>query len=124
MNQPPEAPTIDGPTRGRPGVEYNYTFVTTDPEGDQVYYLVIWEEEQRSDWLGPYDSNEVITEYHLWAEPETYTIMARAKDDFDAIGDWTILEITIPRNRVNYASMFLWLLVRFPLLEILLNLLR
>jgi hypothetical protein len=33
---------VIGPTSGRVGVEYTYTFVATDPEGDNVSYCIDW----------------------------------------------------------------------------------
>ncbi len=41
-NNPPDTPTIDGPTSGKVGVEYNYTFHALDPEYDDVYYYIDW----------------------------------------------------------------------------------
>ena len=41
-NEPPYAPIINGPTYGKTGTEYNYTFSTIDPDGDDVYYYIHW----------------------------------------------------------------------------------
>ncbi|GAG49194.1 unnamed protein product, partial [marine sediment metagenome] len=41
-NDPPDTPEIYGPTRHEVGVEYEYTFVTTDPDGDEIYYYIDW----------------------------------------------------------------------------------
>ena len=41
-NRPPNKPTIDGPTTGKAGVSYKYTFTTIEPDEDQVYYYVDW----------------------------------------------------------------------------------
>lgn len=30
-NEPPETPTIDSPTQGKPGVEIDYIFMSVDP---------------------------------------------------------------------------------------------
>ena len=38
----PERPLIGGNTNGKKGTEYNYTFVTTDPDNDKVYYYIDW----------------------------------------------------------------------------------
>ena len=121
INQPPEAPKIEGPTRGRPGVEYNYTFVTTDPEGDQVYYLVFWDEGQRGEWLGPYDSGETITLNHSWDEQGTFTIFALAMDIHKEVSNLSTYEVIITRSRVLNNPLILWLVERFPLLERLIN---
>ncbi|GAH10053.1 unnamed protein product, partial [marine sediment metagenome] len=41
-NYAPEAPIINGPSNGKPNTEYTFTFVSTDPEGDAVMYIVDW----------------------------------------------------------------------------------
>jgi len=55
-NDPPEKPTINGPTSAKTGEDHKYTFVTTDPDGDDVYYFVDWGDETNSSWLGPSNS--------------------------------------------------------------------
>ena len=42
INNPPEAPEINGPTNGNVGVEYDFTFHANDPDGDGVYYYIDW----------------------------------------------------------------------------------
>ena len=51
--------------------------------------------------FGPYESNELITQDHMWAEEGTYTIRARAKDVNDTIGDWGTLEVEMPKNKLS-----------------------
>ncbi len=115
-DQPPDAPDIDGPTSGSPGVKYNYTFVTTDPEGDDVYYWIEWfEDDPSAKWEGPYASGEEITRNHTWDEKGTYTIRAKAKDSWGYEGDWGTLKVTIPKNQQSYnsQSLILKLLQRY-----------
>jgi len=109
----PVSPDIEGPLRGKPGVEYNYTFVSTDPNGDNVYYYVEWGDGTNSGWIGPYTSGEVVTMTHTWDKKDTYTIKAKAKDVNDLESDWGTLNVKIPRNKVMYKSLFLRFLERF-----------
>jgi hypothetical protein len=105
QNQPPNNPTITGPTSGSAGTAYTYTFVTTDPEGDNVYYYVDWGDGTYSGWLGPSASGEEITQSHTWSEEGTYTIRCKAKDINGAESDWGILSITMPLNlQINQQS--------------------
>jgi hypothetical protein len=76
----PDTPDIEGPTEGKPGIEYNYTFVSTDPEEDDVFYYIDWGDGQFVEWIGPFLSGEQITQCHSWATKGTYTIKAKAKD--------------------------------------------
>ncbi|GEM_PF-1671085 len=114
-NQAPPAPSIDGPNKGKPGVEYSYTFVTDDPDGDDVYYWILWGDGCPAvEWIGPYASGEVVTVKHTFTKKGTYTIGAKAKDTVGAEGEWGYLEVSIPRNYVIRNSLLLKLMEKFP----------
>ncbi|MBE3136863.1 MAG: nitroreductase family protein [Thermoplasmata archaeon] len=95
QNNPPMAPSISGPSNGLAGVLYNYTMVTTDPDGDHVYYWVDWDDGTNSGWIGPFTSGTPIPFNHTWSQPGTYTIKVKAKDTYGAESIWTPFEITI-----------------------------
>ena len=97
-NNPPDTPNINGPASGKAGTEYDYTFVTTDPNGDDVYYYIEWGDDQLEEWIGPYGSGEEATVSHTWIEEGTYNMRAKAKDVHDAESDWGTLEVTMPVN--------------------------
>jgi len=42
LNNPPDRPTVTGPTSGKAGTSYRYTAVTTDPERDKIFYYFNW----------------------------------------------------------------------------------
>jgi len=120
-NQPPDEPSIDGPTSGKAGEEYDYTFSVVDPNDDVVYYYIEWGDGNIEEWIGSYDSGEEVIISHSWDEQKTYTIRAKAKDSHDAQSDWTTLEVSMPKNKQSTNSLFLQflqnLIQRFPLLE-------
>ncbi len=125
----PDAPTIIGLIKGKPGVEYDYTFTTTDDEGDDVYYWIEWGDGtvEQDNWIGPYSSGEKVTFSHSWDKKETFIIKAKAKDIYDSESEWAYLIVQIPRNRMSVNSLFQLLFGRFSLLEVFLramNLLR
>ena len=104
INGPPESPWIDGPTFGEIEVEYIYTFVSTDIDGDDVFYWIDWGDGNDTGWIGPYMAGEEITRSHSWSENGTYEIRAKAKDIwcesywsflFVRIGDYDTYEIDI-----------------------------
>ena len=124
-NFPPNT-QIDGLTNGKAGVEYSYSLVSTDPNGDDVYYYIEWGDGQIEDWFGLYPSGETQTVKHTWTAEGTYTIKAKAKDIHDAESDWAKLSVTMPKNKPYINTPFLRFLEQhphlFPLLRQLLNL--
>ncbi len=72
-------PEISGPTHGDPGVEYDYTFVTNDPEGDDIWLEVDWGD-GNTEKTGPYESGEAVIRSHKWSEEGKYYIKAKSHD--------------------------------------------
>jgi hypothetical protein len=119
-NSPPDRPEIDGPLKGKPGIEYEYTFNSTDLNEDPVMYIVEWGD-GFTEWTEYCDSGEEIPLRHTWNEKGNYTIKAKAIDINGAESGWTYFVIEIPRAR---ATSYLWFLKCFPLLERLLGWIR
>jgi hypothetical protein len=78
-----EPPIISGPTGGLPGEELEFKFVTDDPEGDDIWILIDWDDGTEEDWRGPYKSGEEVTVIYQWYEEGTYNITAKSKDIWD-----------------------------------------
>jgi hypothetical protein len=78
--EPPEPPTVNGPTEGIMGVSVNFTVTTTDPEGDEVFYFVNWDDGTTSDWIGPYNSGETVDIGHTYNDADIYEIRVRSRD--------------------------------------------
>jgi len=123
---PPEEPNIDGPISGKVRRNHEYTFVTTDPNNDDVYYYIKWGDGKIENWIGPYKSGEEVTVSHMWVIKGTYTIKAKAKDIHGAESNWGTLTVTMPRNRAYINTPFLNFLQNhlnlFPILKLLLKL--
>ena len=121
LNNPPDAPSIDGPTSGKVGVEYEYTFVTTDPKEDDVCYFVDWGDDTSTGWTEYAASGTEITLKHTWTKEGTYNISTKAKDIHDAEGEWGYLKVSMPKDKVSTNTLFFQFLERthgtFPLLE-------
>ncbi len=118
-NQPPNAPTIDGPKNGKVGVKLDYKFITTDPENDKIYYCVSWGCCSSGDFhtYGPYDSGVEVTISHTWSKKGNFIIKAYAKDIKEAISDTTTFDIKIPRNKATFSlNLLLRFLEQFPML--------
>jgi hypothetical protein len=89
-SQPPNKPIITGPKTGIEGEELEFTFVTTDPEGEEVYYYIEWGDDNNSGWIGPYNSGEEVKVTHIWDVEGYYSIKALAKDGYDVKSNWSI----------------------------------
>ena len=115
----PSAPKINGPHSGTIGVKYNYTFISTDINNDNVFYYITWGDGTFNSWIGPYASGELITLNHVWSKKGTYSVIARVKDSNGLIGPWGTFSITMPRSKTMVSSPLLSLLERNPLLNLL-----
>jgi len=115
-NDPPNKPTINGPTRGDAGKYYNYTFVSEDPDETEVRYYIDWGDGQITEWAGWYVSGEVATFGHIWSKRGWFTIRAKAVDGYNEESDWATLRVRMPRNKGLFIShpLLNWLLERFP----------
>jgi len=95
-NNPPNKPNIDGPVNGRIRVEYNYTFNTTDPDENNIWYYISWGDKEIIYIYGPYPSGKKITLPYSWSEKGSYTITCKARDVYNEESDLATLEVTMP----------------------------
>ena len=110
-NNPPSTPNIDGLSRITPDVVVNYTAVSTDSEGDDVYYNMDFGDLCPSvEWLGPFTSGVPQAFSHVYRERGTYTIRAQAKDIFEETSNWGTLEVTVPLPIAPDHRLLIWLI--------------
>jgi len=122
-NTPPATPDIDGPTKGTAGIEYDFEFSTVDDEGDTVFYWILWGDGCPAiEWIGPYESGEIVTLSHTFQNQGTYNVSAQAKDFYGNTSDWAELVVKIPRQKAQQFNLFELLIERFPLIRHLLGL--
>ena len=115
-NDPPDKPAKpSGQISGKIGVEYTYSSVTTDIDGDEVYYWFDWGDGTNSGWIGPYASGATGTAKHAWTSKGEYKVKVKAKDHlYDAESSWSdLLTVTMPRNKGIHITSFLDLLQKF-----------
>ena len=86
---PPAKPILDGPDEGVYNQELTFTAVTTEPDGEQVFYLFDWGDGETSDWLGPYDSGVTIEAIHSWTGLGSFYVKVKAKDINSANSEWS-----------------------------------
>ena len=112
----PPSPEIDGPNRGKPGIEYEYEFYVIDPDPDDYYLLVAWGDGNSTGWIGPYIGNVSVKLSHIWNKTGTYVIKVKVRD-FCGDSEWAEFKVEIQRNRITFYSLLHCLFERFPLLE-------
>lgn len=101
-NHPPQDPTIPvGPQEGTINEEYTFTTISSDPDGDQIYYLFDWGDTTTSGWIN------TPSLHHLWTIPGTYLIQVKAKDIFNVQSQWSpqaTITITAPVKTLIIAT--------------------
>ncbi len=113
-SQPPNLPTITGPTSGNKGEPVQYNFNSTDPDVDDVCYFIDWGDSLNSGWIGPNASGEAITLSHTWNTRGDYMIKAKAKDINGWESDWATLKVRMPlAYNVPFLSFWQQLFERF-----------
>jgi len=116
-SNPPNKPSQpSGSTSGKPGVSYSYQTSTTDPDGDQLYYMWDWADGTPLTWTGPYNSGQTATASHIWSAKGSYSIKVKVKDITGAESVWSDpVPIRMPYSFNNPLLQFLELLFeRFP----------
>ncbi len=127
-SQPPLKPEKpQGPVTNKKGEECTYNSSTTDPDGDNIYYMFDWGDGTYSEWLGPYVSGEKVSTSHIWSKKGTYLIRVIAKDEHGVLSNWSdSLEITTPKhkgsvNSFSFQHLLNRLIESFHLLKQILN---
>ena len=101
QNEPPEIPTIIGPSQAKFGENIEYTINSNDPEGDNIYYYIEWGDNSAEDWIGPYESGSDVIFNHIWSERGNYLIKVKAKDTENSESDWCTIEVKMPIINLN-----------------------
>jgi rhodanese-related sulfurtransferase len=120
-NTQPDAPTINGPAGGSPGVNKTFELSTSDAEDDCVYYMVDWGDGTYTDWIGPFGIGEKPEFIHAWDTKGTYTITVKAMDFYGNQSDNSTHNIKIPRSKTDNYNLLELIFVRFSFARIVLR---
>ena len=119
LNQPPQKPVISGKHKGNIEKEYQYFISSIDPEGGDIYYYINWSDGSETQYIGPYPSAEEVAVNHTWLEEKTFAIKVIALDGFQAESDMATFEVSMPKSKLifNQMSIFIEMLREiFPIL--------
>jgi hypothetical protein len=111
-NSPPNKPDIVGPKHGKAGKSYDYNFHTTDPDDDDIWYHIGWGDKEIIYIYGPFSSGEELKLNYTWVEKGTYIISCWARDIYNEESDIATFEVNIPRKRILYNPLQLFLFER------------
>ena len=104
----PTPPDITGKINIKVNTEYEYTFVSSDENEDDLYYYVSWGDGTITDWVGPYASGDSIVLTHTWEKKGDTIIQAKSKDIYDLQSSWGTLDIAVPVTFFNEPSTMLF----------------
>jgi len=90
---------IDGPTNGKKGDEYEYTFIATDPNELDLFYFIQWGDGEIEEWIGPFDSNSEMKINHTWNKRGSFIVTAMVKNTDNIGSQWSTLEVSMPKNK-------------------------
>ena len=97
----PNKPT--GPNSGKINTKYSFTTISTDPSGDQLYYLFDWGDGTNSGWIGPFNSGEEAIGEHSWTRQGDFNVKVKAKNSNEVQSEWSDpLSINMPRYKVSF----------------------
>jgi len=114
VNNAPSKPIISGQTHGKIGVEYYWTFLSSDPEGENITYYIDWGDYcGSSEWNGPHPSGKEVQIAHTYYYKKTFTLSSFAADEHGKESDWTGFTVNISRIK-TISSIFHLIVERFP----------
>jgi hypothetical protein len=89
-NLPPDTPQApSGPNNGSEHQELTFSAVTTDPEGESIYYMFDWGNGETSSWIGPLNSGEQGQDSYIWVLAGEYEVKVKAKDINNRESGWS-----------------------------------
>lgn len=99
-NHPPSAPVITGNTSGKKNILYQYTMVATDPDGNNLRYIINWGDGSQN-ITNLSASGHTIKIMHQWKTAGFYLIQGYAQDQYNANSTVSKKTITIDEKYVG-----------------------
>ena len=89
-NNPPTKPSKPAGVKiGKFGEEYSLKTISTDYNGDMIYYRWDFGDGTYTNWLGPYNSSEEVNVSHSWSERGRYSVRVKSRDEHREESDWS-----------------------------------
>jgi hypothetical protein len=100
-NVAPTIPEINGPNKAKPDEEVEFTVVSTDIDGDEIFYCVDWGDDTGEVCIGPFPSGDEVPISHVWSEQGTYTMKVKARDTLNHESDYAEFEIKLEKSKAG-----------------------
>lgn len=124
IDHPPSTFSINGPNTVKIGENYKFTAITTDPNGDDIYYLFDWGDNTeifRYPSSGYVNSGDEAEAEHTWENEGVSILTVTAIDIYGAERTETMV-VAMNKYKFNNLFYFIQLLFeKFPILNQLLN---
>jgi hypothetical protein len=88
-NRPPTTPVITGPSTGEIGNTLTFAFSATDPDNQELEYMVAWGDTSAVEWSAPYPSGQSVTRTHVYADSGVYHVKVKARDTRQTESGWS-----------------------------------
>jgi len=97
--------TPTGPTSGTVDETCAYTTMTTDPDGEDLYYFFDWGDGTDSGWIGPIESGNNCEGTIQFTKKGTYQIQVKAKDIHEYESEWSDpITVSMPKiKRIEFS---------------------
>lgn len=125
-NHAPEAPIIQGDKISIEKQEYKCNFYAIDPDGDSLYYNIIWKkinnkaistnepDNPETPWYGPFESGEEVDKILKCNKPGEYELTICAKDIYGRIGPSTTITIRYTKSKLLHCPIINYILENYP----------
>ena len=90
-NEPPATPQLNGPSSGSPGETLTFTVSATDPEDQELEYMVAWGDTSAVEWSPLYPSGQQVTRTHVYRDTGVFQVRAKARDAKEAESGWSLI---------------------------------
>ena len=101
-NNAPSTPTLNGAKSGIIDKKYEYSFVSEDDDGDNIFYYIDWDEKDNNldyylhSWIGPSSPGEMQKYPYSWKENGWHKIRIKAVDEYGFESEYRSLNVIMP----------------------------
>ena len=108
-NAAPNPPEIEGPSSGRAGRYYDYSFTLTDPDEDDILSILeidFGDElvvKTKKNCERPWYNGSILTEQYSWNNQGQHSIKARVMDGNGEWSEWSDpYPVSMPKTKVSF----------------------